>query len=257
MPGVTVQNGAVAVATAIDTVTERGDAIAIVDTRDYGSTLNQTVTSAQTLDSSYAATYWPWVQMQSLETGKLIWSPASTAIPGVYATNDRIGAEWFAPAGFNRGGVGGVIQAERKLSPADRDTLYLGKVNPLATFPGNGTVVFGQKTLQTKATSLDRVNVRRLLIELKRTVGNIGKTLLFEQNTTATRNRFLAAVNPYMESIQQRQGLYSYRVVMDDTNNTADVIDRNQMVGQIFLQPTKTAEYIVLDFNVTPTGVEF
>ena len=257
MPGVTVQNGAVAVATAIDTVTERGDAIAIVDTRDYGSTLNQTVTSAQTLDSSYAATYWPWVQMQSLETGKLIWSPASTAIPGVYATNDRIGAEWFAPAGFNRGGVGGVIQAERKLSPADRDTLYLGKVNPLATFPGNGTVVFGQKTLQTKATALDRVNVRRLLIELKRTVGNIGKTLLFEQNTTATRNRFLAAVNPYMESIQQRQGLYSYRVVMDDTNNTADVIDRNQMVGQIFLQPTKTAEYIVLDFNVTPTGVEF
>ena len=257
MPGVTVQNGAVAVATAIDTVTERGDAIAIVDTRDYGSTLNQTVTSAQTLDSSYAATYWPWVQMQSLETGKLIWSPASTAIPGVYATNDRIGAEWFAPAGFNRGGVGGVIQAERKLSPADRDTLYLGKVNPLATFPGNGTVVFGQKTLQTKATALDRVNVRRLLIELKRTVGNIGKTLLFEQNTAATRNRFLAAVNPYMESIQQRQGLYSYRVVMDDTNNTADVIDRNQMVGQIFLQPTKTAEYIVLDFNVTPTGVEF
>jgi len=257
MPGVTVQNGAVAVATAIDTVTERGDAIAIVDTRDYGSTLNQTVTSAQTLDSSYAATYWPWVQMQSLETGKLIWSPASTAIPGVYATNDRLGAEWFAPAGFNRGGVGGVIQAERKLSPADRDALYLGKVNPLATFPGNGTVVFGQKTLQTKATALDRVNVRRLLIELKRTVGNIGKTLLFEQNTAATRNRFLAAVNPYMESIQQRQGLYSYRVVMDDTNNTADVIDRNQMVGQIFLQPTKTAEFIILDFNVTPTGVEF
>tara|TARA_R110000796_G_scaffold74736_2_gene168083 strand:- start:814 stop:2550 length:1737 start_codon:yes stop_codon:yes gene_type:complete len=257
MPGVTVQNGSVAVATAIDTVTNRGDAIAIIDTRDYGSTLNQTVTSAQTLDSSYAATYWPWVQMQSIETGKLIWSPASTAIPGVYATNDRIGAEWFAPAGFNRGGVGGVIQAERKLSPADRDTLYLGKVNPLATFPGNGTVVFGQKTLQTKATALDRVNVRRLLIELKRTVGNIGKTLLFEQNTAATRNRFLAAVNPYMESIQQRQGLYSYRVVMDDSNNTADVIDRNQMVGQIFLQPTKTAEYIILDFNVTPTGVEF
>jgi uncharacterized protein len=257
IPGVTIQNGLVAVNTAIDTVTQRGDAIAIVDTRNYGSTLNQTVTSAATVDSSYGATYWPWVQLQSGETGKLVWAPASTAIPGVYATNDRIGAEWFAPAGFNRGGVGGVIQAERKLSPADRDKLYLAKVNPIATFPGNGTVVFGQKTLQTKATALDRVNVRRLLIELKRTVGNIGKTLLFEQNTAATRNRFLAAVNPYMESIQQRQGLYSYRVVMDDTNNTADVIDRNQMVGQIFLQPTKTAEYIILDFNVTPTGVSF
>ena len=256
IPGVTIQNGLVAVNTAIDTVTQRGDAIAIVDTRNYGSTLNQTVTSAATVDSSYGATYWPWVQLQSGETGKLVWAPASTAIPGVYATNDRIGAEWFAPAGFNRGGVGGVIQAERKLSPAMRDTLYSANVNPLATFPGNGTVVFGQKTLQLKATALDRVNVRRLLIELKRTVGNIGKTLLFEQNTAATRNRFLAAVNPYMESIQQRQGLYSYRVVMDETNNTADVIDRNQMVGQIFLQPTKTAEYIILDFNVTPTGVE-
>jgi hypothetical protein len=257
IPGVTIQNGSVAVNTAIDTVTERGDAIAVVDTRNYGSTLNQTVTSAATVDSSYGATYWPWVQVQSLETNKLVWAPASTVIPGVYATNDRLGAEWFAPAGFNRGGVGGVIQAERKLSPADRDKLYLAKVNPLATFPGNGTVAFGQKTLQTKATALDRVNVRRLLIELKRVIGNVGKTLLFEQNTAATRNRFLNQVNPYLESVQQRQGLYTYRVVMDDTNNTADVIDRNQMVGQIFIQPTKTAEYIILDFNVTPTGVTF
>ena len=257
IPGVTIQNGLVAVNTAIDTVTQRGDAIAIVDTRNYGSTLNQTVTSAATVDSSYGATYWPWVQLQSGETGKLVWAPASTAIPGVYATNDRIGAEWFAPAGFNRGGVGGVIQAERKLSPSDRDKLYLGKVNPIATFPGQGPVIFGQKTLQTKATALDRINVRRLLIELKRTIGNVAEGLLFEQNTAATRNRFLNQVNPYLESIQQRQGLYSYRVVMDDTNNTADVIDRNQMVGQIFIQPTRTAEYIILDFNVTPTGVSF
>ena len=257
VPGVTVQNGASAVASAISTVTNRGDAIAVVDTRNYGSTLNQTITSAGTQDSSYAATYWPWVQVLSNETGKLVWVPASTVIPGVYATNDRIGAEWFAPAGFNRGGVGGVIQAERKLSPADRDKLYLGKVNPIATFPGQGPVIFGQKTLQTKATALDRVNVRRLLIELKRTIGNVAEGLLFEQNTAATRNRFLNQVNPYLESIQQRQGLYAYRVVMDDTNNTADVIDRNQMVGQIFIQPTRTAEYIILDFNVTPTGVEF
>ena len=254
LPGVNIQNGSIATDALIDVATQRGDCISIVDTGNYGSTLNQTTTRASTVDSSYAATYWPWVQVNTV--GGFEFVPASTVIPGVYATNDRIGAEWFAPAGFNRGGVGGVIQAERKLSPAMRDTLYSANVNPLATFPGNGTVVFGQKTLQLKATALDRVNVRRLLIELKRTVGNIGKTLLFEQNTAATRNRFLAAVNPYMESIQQRQGLYSYRVVMDETNNTADVIDRNQMVGQIFLQPTKTAEYIILDFNVTPTGVE-
>ena len=257
IPGVTIQNGNVAVNSAIDCVTQRGDAIAIVDTRDYGSTLNQAITSATTVDSSYAATYWPHVQVKGVETGKNVFVPASTVMPGVYATNDRLGAEWFAPAGFNRGGVGGVITTERKLSPADRDKLYLAKVNPIAQFPGNGTVVFGQKTLQTAATALDRVNVRRLLIELKRVIGDIGNTLLFEQNTAATRNRFINQVNPFLESIQQRQGLFSYRVVMDDTNNTAEVIDRNQMVGQIFIQPTKTAEYIILDFNVTPTGVEF
>ena len=257
MPGVTIQNGAVAVTTAISTVTDRGDAIAIVDTRDYGSTLNQTITSAGTVDSSYAATYWPWVQTLSPETGKLHYVPAATMIPGVYATNDRLGAEWFAPAGFNRGGVGGAIQVERKLTPSDRDKLYLGKVNPIASFPGQGPTIFGQKTLQTKATALDRVNVRRLLIELKRVVGNIGEGLLFEQNTAATRGRFLNQVNPYLESVQQRQGLYAYRVVMDETNNTSDVIDRNQLIGQIFIQPTRTAEFIILDFNVTPTGVEF
>ena len=255
-PGVTIQNGAIATNTLITTVTERGDAISVIDTRNYGATVNQALTSAGTVDSSYAATYWPWVQVLSPETNKLVFVPASTLIPAVYATNDRLGAEWFAPAGFNRGGVGGAIQAERKLPPGDRDKLYAGKVNPIASFPGQGPVIFGQKTLQTKATALDRVNVRRLLIEVKRVIGQIGEGLLFEQNTAATRGRFLNQVNPFLESIQQRQGIFAFRVVMDDTNNTPDVIDRNQLVGQIFIQPTRTAEFIVLDFNVTPTGVE-
>ncbi len=255
-PGVTIQNGSVATNTLITTVAERGDAIAVIDTRNYGATVNQALTSAGTVDSSYAATYWPWVQVLSPETNKLVFVPASTLIPAVYATNDRLGAEWFAPAGFNRGGVGGAIQAERKLPPGDRDKLYAGKVNPIASFPGQGPVIFGQKTLQTKSTALDRVNVRRLLIEVKRVIGQIGEGLLFEQNTAATRGRFLNQVNPFLESIQQRQGIFAFRVVMDDTNNTPDVIDRNQLVGQIFIQPTRTAEFIVLDFNVTPTGVE-
>lgn len=255
-PGVNIQNGAVATNTLIDTVTQRGDAIAVIDPRNYGSTVNQAITSAGTVDSSFAATYWPWVQALSIETNKLEYVPASTLIPGVYAQNDRLGAEWFAPAGFNRGGVTGAIQAERKLPPADRDKLYAGKVNPIASFPGQGPVIFGQKTLQTKATALDRVNVRRLLIELKRTIGQIGEGLLFEQNTAATRGRFLNQVNPFLESVQQRQGIFAFRVVMDDTNNTPDVIDRNQLVGQIFIQPTRTAEFIILDFNITPTGVE-
>jgi phage tail sheath protein FI len=174
----------------------------------------------------------------------------------MYAFNDRVGGPWFAPAGFLRGGLN-VIQAERKLSPTDRDNLYQGRINSLATFPGQGVVAYGQKTLQKKASALDRVNVRRLLIELKTFIGQIGNSLVFEQNTIATRNRFLSQVNPYLDSIQQRQGLYAFKVVMDDSNNTADVIDRNQLVGQIFIQPTRTAEFIILDFNVTPTGASF
>jgi len=234
----------------------RGDCIAVVDLVPTGSILSDVTTQAATLNSSYAATYWPWVQVQSA-TGKNEYVPAGTVIPGVYAFTDNASAPWFAPAGLVRGGVAGVIQTERKLTKGDRDTLYLGKVNPIATFPGTGISVFGQKTLQTKASALDRVNVRRLLIELKKFIGDQARNLVFEQNTIATRNRFLATVNPYLESVVQRQGLYAYRVVMDDTNNTADVVDRNQLVGQIFIQPTKTIEFVVLDFTIEPTGATF
>jgi hypothetical protein len=240
----------------ISMVETRGDAIAVVDLVGYGSTVAQTTTQASGLNSSYAASYWPWLQMPT-NTGKNKFVPASTVIPGVFAFNDSAAAPWFAPAGLVRGGLVGVIQAEQKLARSQRDTLYNGKVNPIATFPGSGIAVFGQKTLQTKASALDRVNVRRLLINLKKFLGDQASNLVFEQNTTATRNNFLAAVNPYLESVVQRQGLFAFRVVMDDTNNTADVVDRNQLVGQIFIQPAKTAEFIVLDFTIEPTGATF
>jgi phage tail sheath protein FI len=175
---------------------------------------------------------------------------------GVYAFNDNVAAPWFAPAGLNRGGLP-VTRAELKLTQTLRDDLYNNKVNPIATFPRNGVVAFGQKTLQTKASALDRINVRRLLISLKNFIGDTARNLVFEQNTTVTRNRFLNTVNPFLETVQQRQGLYAFKVVMDETNNTADAIDRNQLVGQIFLQPTKTAEFIVLDYTVQPTGATF
>ena len=234
----------------------RGDCIAVVDLVNYGDTVANTVSTAQSLNSSYAASYWPCVQMIS-STGKNVFTPASTVIPGVYAFTDNSAAPWFAPAGLVRGGITGVIQAEQKLTRTNRDTLYNNKVNPIATFPGSGIAVFGQKTLQTKASALDRVNVRRLLIELKEFIGNQAKTLVFEQNTIKTRNNFLATVNPFLESVVSRQGLFAFRVVMDDANNTADVIDRNQLIGQIFIQPAKTAEFIVLDFVVEPTGASF
>ena len=243
--------------TLIANTQNRGDAIAVIDLTKYGSTITSTTGQTVGINSSYAASYWPWCQIINPSTGKTNWVPASTLIPGVYAFNDNASEPWFAPAGINRGGLSQVIRPERKLQRSQRDTLYEKNVNPIANFPNTGTVVFGQKTLQKKASALDRVNVRRLLIALKSYIGQVANNLVFEQNTAATRNNFLAQVNPYMESVQQRQGVYAFKVVMDASNNTPDVIDRNQMVGQIFLQPTRTAEFIILDFNVLPTGAEF
>ena len=256
-PGLTQEDYSSTVSKFITLAEERGDCFYILDLAKYNSTLGTVTNKAAELNTNYAAAYWPWVQVLSQASGKLSWVPASTVMPGVYTFSDRVAAEWFAPAGLNRGGVGGAIQAERKLSTTDRNTLYEGKVNPIASFPGVGLTAFGQKTLQTQASALDRVNVRRLLIALKRYIGTVARTLIFEQNTITTRNNFISQVNPYLETVQQRQGLFAYKVVMDDTNNTADVIDRNQLVGQIYIQPTKTVEYIYLTFNITPTGVEF
>ena len=234
----------------------RTDCIAVVDLVPYNSTVNTVVTQASAFDSSYAATYWPW--LQSIDANaQYVWSPASVFIPGVYAFTDSSSDPWFAPAGLIRGALGNVVKAERKLTSGNRDNLYEANVNPIATFPGSGVVVFGQKTLQKKASALDRVNVRRLLIALKSYIVQVSDNLVFEQNSISTRNSFLSQVNPYLESVQQRQGLYAFKVVMDATNNTPDVIDRNELVGQIYLQPTKTAEFILLDFNVLPTGATF
>lgn len=257
-PGI-YDGGALAsqVATIIANTQNRGDSIYVLDPVAYNKTVSDAVSAAANRNTSYAAEYWPWCQVVEPSTGQLVWVPASTVIGGVYAYNDSVSEPWFAPAGINRGGLSQVVRVEQKLSQSSRDTLYSGKVNPIATFPGTGVVVYGQKTLQTRASALDRVNVRRLLIALKSYIGQVANNLVFEQNTIATRNQFLSQVNPYLTSVQQRQGLYAYKVIMDDSNNTPDVIDRNQLVGQIYLQPTKTAEFIYLNFNVTPTGATF
>jgi phage tail sheath protein FI len=242
----------------INNTQNRGDSIFVLDLVPYNvQTPSTVVAQAQNRNTSYAASYWPWCQVKDPDSGKNVWVPASTLVGGVYAYNDSVSEPWFAPAGINRGGLNTVIRAAQRLSQSNRDTLYSGKVNPIATFPGTGVVVYGQKTLQTKASALDRVNVRRLLIALKGYISQVAQNLVFEQNTIATRNQFLAQVNPYLESVQQRQGLYAFRVIMDDSNNTPDVIDRNQLIGQIYIQPTKTAEFIYLDFNILPTGATF
>jgi len=235
----------------------RGDNMFVMDLTSFNSSLGGAVTEAQTRDTSYAATYWPWVRISDPSTGKHVWVPASTMVPGVYAFNDKVAAPWFAPAGINRGGLNTVLQAQYKLSQGNRDTLYANNINPIATLPKQGVVVFGQKTLQKEQSALDRVNVRRLMIELKSYIRQIADTIVFEQNTIATRNSFLAKVGPYLDIIQQKQGLYAYKVIMDDSNNTPAVIDQNQLVGQIYIQPTRTAEFISLDFILLPTGAEF
>jgi hypothetical protein len=246
------------VATSVlDMVEQRNDCFYILDTTAYNDSISLATAQASAIDSNMVATYYPWVKTIDVNTNKLITIPPSVLLPGVFAANDRVAAEWFAPAGLNRGGLVGAVSLLNRLTQSEKDELYEGKVNPIVQFPGQGIVVFGQKTLQDRPSALDRINVRRLLLTVRKYIASSSRYLVFEQNTSETRNRFLNIVNPYLDSIQQRQGLYAFRVVMDDTNNTPDVIDRNILAGAIFLQPTKTAEFIQIDFNILPTGASF
>jgi len=255
-PGVNQNQHGPCVDKIIKTCEGRGDCLAVVDPTGYGSSITTAVDEANDYNSSYGAMYWPWLQITDNQLGANRWVPPSVVMPGIMAYNDEIAAEWYAPAGLNRGGI--VAQrAERNLTHSNRDALYNGRINPIATFPGVGVCAWGQKTLQKRASALDRINVRRLLINLKKFIASTTKFLVFENNTNATRNRFLGTVVPYMESVQANQGLYAFRVVMDSSNNTPDIIDRNIMKGDIFIQPARAAEFIVVDFNIMPTGATF
>ena len=257
VPGLNNQDHSTQISSIINNAASRGDNLAVVDLVKYNQSIVTVTNQAAGIDNSYAAAYWPWLQTIDPNSGQTVYIPASTFIPGVYAFTDESSDPWFAPAGMIRGELGQALRAERKLTSTNRDTLYEANVNPIATMPNKTVVVFGQKTLQKAASALDRVNVRRLLITIKDFVTQISDNLVFEQNSIATRNSFLTQVNPYLSSVQQRQGLFDFKVVMDESNNTPDVIDRNELIGQIFLKPTRTAEFIILDFNVLPTGAVF
>ena len=241
----------------IDMVEDRGDAFYIMDNVGFGSSVDTAINTVNGVDTNYAGVYHPWVKMLDVNTNRNIWVPPSTVLPQVYAFNDKVAAEWFAPAGLNRGGITAAVQVERRLTKDQRDDLYDGRVNPIALFPGTGIVAFGQKDLQVRASALDRINVRRLLIAVKKFIASSARFLVFEQNVESTRQRFLNIANPFLASIQERSGLFAFRVIMDASNNPDDLIDRNVLVGQIFLQPTRTAEFITLEFNVLPTGATF
>ena len=258
-PGILNTNSPSVIAKAIEICEDRGDCFYIFDPNNSlaGDNITSATNQANSYDTNYAAMYYPWVKILDVATNRFKFVPPSVVIPGVYAFNDKVAHPWFAPAGLNRGSLTTVVDVYTRLTHAERDTLYEGRINPIAVFPRTGVCVWGQKTLQAKPSALDRINVRRLLIAAKKFIASATKYLVFENNTTATRQRFLNIVNPYLESVQQNQGLYAFRVVMDETNNTPDVIDRNQMKGEIFLQPAKAAEFIIIDFNIMPTGASF
>lgn len=257
LPGILNEFHPNVVTYANDMTEERGDVFFLFDNSELARSVSDTITDVEGIDSNYSATYYPWVKIYDNDNTKYMWVPPTVVMTAVIAFTDKVAAPWYAPAGLNRGGIPEALQAYTRLTQSERDELYEGRVNPIVAFIGQGIVAWGQKTLQVKASALDRINVRRLLIELKKYIASATKYLVFEQNTNATRTRFLNIVNPYLDSVQQKQGLYTFKVVMDETNNTPDVIDRNMMVGAIYLQPAKTAEMIVIDFNITPSGAVF
>lgn len=261
VPGVNYNDHPYVASLVIEVCENRGDAFYIMDiahNQMAGAESIQTVIDlAGQFDTNYAATYYPWVKIQETNSNKIMPVPPSVVMMSVFAANDKVSAEWFAPAGLNRGGIPTAVQVADRLSHTERDSLYENHVNPIAAFPGQGVVAWGQKTLQRNPSALDRINVRRLLIALKKFIASSSRFLVFEQNVSTTRQRFLNIVNPYLESVQQRSGIYSFKVVMDETNNTPDLVDRGILYGQIYIQPTRTAEFVVLDFNVMATGASF
>ena len=209
------------------------------------------------IDNNYVATYFPDVIKEDRINLDAVNMPASIAALGALAHNDAVAYPWFAPAGFNRGALGDVINTEIKLNTEDRNVLYEARINPIASFPNSGFVIFGQKTLQQARSALDRVNVRRMLLEVKRIVSDVANKIIFEQNTPATRARFVAQVTPLLSVIQAQQGVDQFKVVMDSSNNSQEDIEQNRLNGKIILVPTRAVEFISVDFIITNAGVSF
>jgi hypothetical protein len=264
----------------VDTCEDRADALAVIDLpnvytpftdsdetfqRRNSFTISECVNDLKErgINSSYACTYYPWVQVLDTISNQLLWMPPSVVAIGTLASSEAKSEVWFAPAGFNRGGLTEgaagwpVTNVTKRLTSKDRDSLYEANINPIATFPSEGIVVFGQKTLQVTRSALDRINVRRLLIFIKKQVSRISSGILFDQNVQVTWNRFLGEVKPFLASVQSRLGLSEWKVILDDTTTTPDLVDQNIMYAKIFLKPARAIEFIAVDFVITRTGASF
>jgi len=230
--------------------------------RGKASTAATTLRGRQ-INNSYGACYYPWIQIRDADSGVSFFAPPSVAAVGTYAYSERKAELWFAPAGFTRGGLtegaGGlpIVGVTERLTSKDRDKLYENNINPIASFPAEGLVVFGQKTLQVTPSALDRVNVRRLMIHVKKEISRISSRLLFDPNTQVTWDRFTGQVRPFLESVKSRLGLEDYKVILDTSTTTPDMVDRNMMYAKIFLKPTRAIEFIAIDFVITNTGASF
>ena len=265
----------------INVCEERGDAMSIIDLKNVyipphekyyaskASRIGTTPTQAATdlkdrrIDSSYGATFYPWVQTRDSDTGQLVWIPPSVAMMGVLASAEAKSDVWFAPAGFNRGGLSEgaagipITNVTERLISKDRDNLYEANINPIASFPSSGIVVFGQKTLQERRSALDRINVRRLVIYLKKQISILSTQILFEQNVQATWNRFIALIDPFLANVKTKFGISDYRLILDSSTTTPDLVDQNIMYAKIMIKPARAIEYIAIDFVIASTGASF
>jgi len=266
---------------AVRVCEDRADALALIDLPNVyipphevykatkanriGTTVVQAATNLRDrrIDSSYGCTFYPWVQTRDDATGAALWVPPSVAMMGVLASSEAASQIWFAPAGFNRGGLSDgaagipVTGVTQRLTSNERDTLYENSINPIASFPSTGIVVFGQKTLQERQSALDRINVRRLVIYMKKQISLLSTTLLFEQNVQATWTRFKSLVEPFLASVKINFGITDYRLVLDETTTTPDLIDQNVLYAKIMVKPARAIEYIAIDFVIMSTGASF
>jgi phage tail sheath protein FI len=250
--------------------TQRTDTLYVIDAPDsdvpivIGQTKNDVVAAQDIvglledaeIDSSYSCTYFPWIQMRDTQNNVNIFLPPTGEVVRAMAFTDNTAFPWFAPAGLNRG-VTNALKSKYKLSLDARDILYAGRINPMADFADAGTAIFGQKTLQVKESALDRINVRRLLLQIKVLIANVAIRLVFEQNDQATIDQFLQKVTPILDTIKRERGLTDFQIKMDDSNNTPESRDRNELYGEIFLKPTRAVEFIGITFTITPTGASF
>ena len=257
IPGVTVQYHNSVASYATSMVEGRKDAVYPFDLTGISANVTTAIATMAGLDSTYAAAYYPWIQVKDVGTGRKVYMPPTVMVPQAIAYNDKVSAAWFAVSGTGRGTLGGAVDTKNRLSNAEIGLLYKAGVNCIIKKVDTGVVIWGQKTTQSISTALSSLNVRRLLITLEGFIENVATDLVWELNTGATRNSFLSRVNPYMESVQNKQGVYAYRVIMDESNNSNTDIDRLQLNGLIRIQPTRAIEYVLLTFDIQPTGVVF